>query len=261
LIAGSAKRALLSWLMVLVPAVALGDPGGQEAVALEVVPQNIRVGLLYNGTEVRVAAGIPRSDGVIITIEGDKGDVVLNKKGKLGLIWLNVAQVTAKNAPRVYLLAASGRLADICSPEDLERLGLGLEALRGRISFESRKPLAGSEFDEFLKLKKHSGTYNAGRSVDLHQAAGGRQEASAALTMPAAAPPGEYKVRLYCFSQRMITAEATASLSIEEVGAPLLMTRLAHRYGAAYGVLAIVIGMGAGIVMGLVFGSRRGGGH
>lgn len=233
----------------------------QEAVTLKVVPRDIRVGLFYHGTEVRVAAGIPRSDGVIMQIEGGDGDVVLNKKGKLGFIWLNVAQVTVKNAPQVYILDSSGPLWEICSPGDRERLELGFDALAGRIAFESRKPLTGSEFEEFLKLKEHRRTYGAGQTIAVRPAGDGRQEAAATLFLPSAVPPGRYDVRLYCFTRQRLTAQASAVLSIEKVGAPLMMTDLAHRYGAAYGAVAVVIAMAAGILIGFVFGSRRGGGH
>lgn len=255
------KRLMLSCMATLVPAICFAGPGEVEAVTMEVVPQSIEVGLFYHGAEVRVNAGIPQSDGAIIKIEGVPGEIVLNRKGKLGFIWLNVAQVTVKNAPQVYILASSGALNDICTAEDRERLGLGFEALRGRISFESRKPLKGSEFEEFLKLKRHSGTYHEARRIDLGRAGEGRQEVSAVLLLPAGIPPGEYGVRLYCFSRRTLTAEAAADLFVEKVGVPLLMTDLAHRYGAAYGALAVVIGMAAGILIGLVFGSRRRGRH
>jgi uncharacterized protein (TIGR02186 family) len=259
--AGPSRALLALWLAALAPAVCVAAPGGNGGATVKVTPGEIRIGLFYHGTDVLVAGDVPRSDGVIIKIEGGDGEVVLNKKGKLGFIWLNVAQVTVKNAPRVYILAASRAPAELCSREDRRRLGLGLDALRGRIAFESKAPLTGSEFDEFLKLKRHSGAYDDGVSVDLAPAGEGRQEAAARLPIPAAVPPGDYQVRLYCFSDRTLTAEAGATLSVEKVGTPLLMTELAHRYGAAYGALAVVIGMAAGILIGLVFSSRRGGGH
>jgi uncharacterized protein (TIGR02186 family) len=259
--AGPSRALIAVCLAALAPAACIAAPGGDDAVTMKITPDNVRIGLFYNGVDIRVDAGVPRSDGVIIKIEGDERDVVLNKKGKLGFIWLNVAQVTVKNAPQVYILGASDEPADICSPADRQRLGLGLDALRGRIAFESRAPLTGSEFDEFLKLKRHTGAYDVSASIDLRPAGEGRQELSAALPIPAAVPPGEYEVSLYCFRDRNLTAEAAARLSIEEVGTPLLMTELARRYSAAYGALAIVIGMAAGILIGLVFGSRRGSGH
>jgi uncharacterized protein (TIGR02186 family) len=258
---GVAQKLAFLCLTALVPSACTGASADQGAADLRVSPQSIRAGTLYRGAEVHIAADIPLSDGAVIKIEGGNKELVLNRKGKLGIVWLNVAKVMVKNAPQIYILASSDALEEICSQEDRKRLGLGFDALKGELEFESEKPLTGSEFHEFLKLKRHSGAYSADQSAELKPAGAGRQELSAVLSVPPTIPPGEYKVLLYYFRDRSLAGEAEATLSIEEVGFPLLMTDLAYEHAGPYGILAIVVAMVAGVVIGLVFSARRGRAH
>ncbi len=231
---------------------------GENPIKLSVVPDHIRVGTTYHGTEVLFEANIPRCNGVVVKLEGRDNEVTLNRKGRVAVLWLNVAQVIVKNAPQAYILAASDKLANICSREMQQRLGLGLESLRKRITFESEKPLIGSEFEEFLRLNEHSGLYNTNIQIELKPAAGDREELSVTLPIPSVMPPGEYVIQLYCFEHGSLMQKTEAQLSIEKVGLPLLISTLAQEHAALYGIAAIIIAMMAGITMGVVFSLRAG---
>ncbi|MEW5994822.1 MAG: TIGR02186 family protein [Candidatus Zixiibacteriota bacterium] len=248
----------LPWFVTSAFANALSS---ESPIELTAVPAHIQVGALYHGAKVHIFAEVPTCDGAVIKVEGGNDEVVLNKKGKVAVIWLNVAQVTAKNAPQVYILAASDHLANICSPQERERLGLGIESLRKRITFESDKSLTGLEFEEFVKLKEHIGTYDVDTRIDVRPAGEDKQRLSAVLPIPSAMPPGQYTVQLFCFQDGNLVNQAAVQLSIDKVGLPLLLTSLAFEHAAAYGILAIVVAMMAGIIMGIIFSSRAGQGR
>jgi uncharacterized protein (TIGR02186 family) len=233
----------------------------EALVELTAVPDRIEIGTLYHGTDVRVAADVPLCDHAVITIVGPDREIVLNRKGRLAVIWMTVAHVTVKNAPQVYVLAASGSINAICPPEERRRLGLGLESLRGSIEFESDEGLTGREFDEFVKLKKHDGSYAVSARVVLGPENGDRRTLSAVMPVAASTPPGVYPVRLYCFTADSLVAQASVPITIEKVGLPRFTTALAFQHAAAYGTLAVLIAMLAGITMGVIFSSRPGRGH
>jgi len=242
---------LLSVLLAGVTAAA-----GDDEVRLNIAPDHIRAGTFYHGTGIHITSLVPSGCRAVIKIEGRRSEVVLNRKGKLAVIWLNVGKVTVENAPQIYLLAASDELAGIGSREEREKLGLGYEALEKSITFSSDKGLTGSEFGDFLKLKEHSGMYNIETRIHMGDAKRGKRELSVDLPMPASIPPGEYKVQLFCFEQGNLIERASAPLSIEKVGLPSLTAMLAYDHAAAYGVIAIVVAMMTGITMGIIFHSR-----
>ncbi len=249
----SPKRLVFLGLPWLAASIGSSTPADAGAIKLTVVPDHIQVGALYHGATVRVNADVPPCDDVVVEIEGKHEDVTLNKRGRVLGVWLNVAHVTVKNAPQAYVLGTSGELADICSQEEQAELGLGFDTLKRTITFTSDKPLTGLEFDQFVKLKEHSGTYAVSTDVDLSPVDGNTQELSAALPIPPAMSCGQYTLRLYCFAHGRLVEDAAARISIETVGVPRLITALAFEHPAAHGIVAILAALAAGITMGIVF--------
>ena len=251
---------LLAVLCLLVPSVLAPQSNG-ERVSLTIDPSEVKIGTFYHGTSVNVKAETPPCDGVVIKIESEGKELVLNRKARLGFIWMNVAKVTVEHAPEVYLLASSDDVAAICSREVRNKLRVGTETLKERVTFSSEKPLTGGEFGEFLKLKRHSGTYKEDIPITLEPAGGGRQTVTAAIPLPSVVPSGKYALRLYCFVEGQLVEETSAILTIVMSGLPRIESNLAHERAAAYGVAAILVAMIAGITMGVIFSSKSGGGH
>jgi uncharacterized protein (TIGR02186 family) len=234
---------------------------GDSLFAVTLTPDTIEVGMFYSGTEVSVSAEIPDCGAAVLVLEAGSEEIRLNRKGRVAGIWLNVAQVTARNVPKVYILASSGRLEDICSPEMQRELRLGPDYLRREIEFSCEKPLTGSEFDEFLKLKTGNGTYDMDVGIDLKPAESGMMKLSADLMIAPTIPPGTYNVMVYCFSGGNPVYRGSSELTVERIGLARLMVKLAHDHPAIYGILAVAVAMLVGIVMGVVFDSLPGSGH
>lgn len=244
------------WFLWWTPGVV---PADSSPGSFMISPAHIRIGTFYRGTTARAAAEVPPCEGTVMKLVGEDENVVLNRKARVGIVWLNVAKVTVKDAPRVYLLAASGDLAGICPKQERERLELDYDSLRRRVSFESDGPLMGGEFADFVALKEHSGTYDTGGRIVMQPGQEGGQRLSAELAIPSAMPPGRYMLRLYCFEAGSLAYEDSSQITIEKVGLPRLMTNLAYNHAAIYGIVAIVVAMGMGVVMGLLFNARSGG--
>lgn len=247
-------------VVILAVGLAFGQTPARDSVAnLTLAPDTIKVGTFYRGAQVHVSANVPQCDGAVIVLQAGHDNITLNRKGRVAGIWLNVAQVEVSNVPSVYIMAASDKLENICSPEVRKQLGLGIESLRDKMKFTCEKPLSGTEFDEFLKLKTDGGTYNTNIDITLTEDGSGRQDVSAVLPIPATVPPGTYTVVLYCFVDGHQVERGEAELTIERVGLAHLMANMAHNSSALYGLVAIAVAMLVGIGMGLVFNS--GGGH
>jgi hypothetical protein len=66
---------------------------------------------------------------------------------------------------------------------------------------------------------------------------------------------------MYCFGEDQSISDASTEFTVEKVGLPQKLSALAFNHGALYGILSIAVAIVAGIVMGLLFGSKSKGGH
>ncbi len=224
-----------------------------SVITPNISPDKIDVGTFYNGAKVQVSADIPECDGAVIVMEAGHDEIELNRKGRVAGIWLNVAKVKVENVPTVYIMATSENLDSLCTPATRRELRLGLEYLRNQIQFKSDKPLIGSEFDEFMKLKTDNGTYKMDVGIDLERSGAGSMKLTATLPVAPTIPPGTYNIRLYCFKNGESIGRGTTKLTVESVGFARMLTNMAKNHGAEYGLLAIAVSMLVGILMGFVF--------
>jgi uncharacterized protein (TIGR02186 family) len=234
---------------------------GESQTRLEVVPDEIQIGTFYDGCTVHVSATTSQCDGAVIVLEGQDEEVTLNRKGRVAFIWMNVARITISGLPQAYIMAASDKLENICSGATLRDLRLGLQSLRPRMKVSSDRPLTGGEFEQFLKLKEHSGAYDTDIKINLKTISPDSQELSADLPIPSRMPPGTYDINLYCFRDGNLIENQVGRLGIETIGLPCLLMNLADKHAAMYGLLAIIVAMVAGLVIGIIFsalpGNRR----
>ena len=232
---------------------------GENSGTLAIVPDVIRIGAFYHGATVQVSGSVASCDGAVIVLEGDSEEITLNRKGRVAVIWMNVAKITISGAPRIYILASSGDLDNICSKELQEELRLGVESFRAPVEIHSDQPLTGAEFDQFLKLKKNNGTYSTKNRIELKSAPSGRMELSSILPIPSKMPPGVYDINLYCFREGTMVEERTVRLKIDRIGLPSLIKNLADKHAAIYGLFAIVAAMVFGVIIGIIFSLLPGG--
>jgi uncharacterized protein (TIGR02186 family) len=226
-----------------------------------VSPNNIEVNTFFDGTQIVVKAVIARCDNVIIKLEGIDEDMVLNRKAQKVIIWLNVAQVTVKNAPRIYILSCSDKLGNICSNNEQENELLGYNSLKKKIIFESTERLTGIEFEEFIKLKENSGSYKILNNIVMKKDQDGNNILDTTLDIPSTIPSGKYQVIIYSFKDRFLIDKSILDFSVKKVGLPNLITNLSKGSPAFYGILAILLAMSAGIVIGLIFTKKKSNAH
>jgi uncharacterized protein (TIGR02186 family) len=258
------RKRNVRWLVCLAGIVLLTrvvSLAGENLGPLTVEPDQIRVGTFYDGCEVHVSATVTSCDGAVIVLEGKDQTVTLNRKGRVAIIWMNVARVTVSGLPQAYILAASDKLDNICSEDMLEELGLGLNSLRSHMKVSSDQPLTGEEFEQFLKLKEYSGVYDTDINIDLKSVSPDVQELSAILPIPSGMSPGSYDIDLYCFRSGNLMGKQVSHLDVKRIGLPSLLMNLADNHAALYGLLAIFVAMAAGLIIGMICSLLPGGGR
>ncbi len=219
----------------------------------------INIGAFYNGTTVNIKGQVPSDAEVVIRITGHPEELALKKKGKIGgLLWMNVKDITFYNVPNVYMIYAS-KGADKWLPD--ENLPFTFAALKQRVKIEPEDEDKNFLYGEFLKLKRKEHTYaEFASSVQFMNDDGKNKEFEATLSVPPKMKKGEYSVDVFALRNGEIIGNGSTKLKICYVGFPGLLDQLAFQHSLIYGILAVLIAIGAGLVIGAIF-KDKGGSH
>jgi len=231
----------------------------EAALVIEISPKKVEIDSFYHGERLALKGVIPAGCKPVIILLGERKEHSLKRKGKVGLLWMNVGNVTVKDAPEMYYLLTSVENLDALAPADvLAEHGIGYDALRELISIEQGSSKNDEMFQEFIKLMEKMGLYKVSFStIKLEREEANMAHFSATAPIPAQVPPGKYEAHLYCFTGRQLTSNSSAEFIVEKVGLTQWLSTLAFAHAATYGILSILVAVAAGLLMGLLFGSKK----
>lgn len=239
----------------------LGVPWGALAcsVHLEVVPEMVGIGAFFQGRKVMVSATVPNGAAAVVEILGSSVSERLMHKGRWGPLWVNRGEVEVSDAPSLYL-AASTEPALLHNPSDFRAWGYGALSeriqFRGVVSDENR----GWFLREFLRLKETEGLYGIfPGEAQASSLEGDCPKVTTSFFLRSNVKPGRYEVRLSLVENGELKRQTSAFMEVRLVGLPALLRSLAYEHPLLYGVLAVVLAMMAGLLIGHVFKGR--GGH
>jgi hypothetical protein len=173
---------------------------------------------------------------------------------------MSVGEIEVSGAPALYLvMSTSSELLAGSQPD----LPWGYGALAHEVQFTG-KPTDAEQTDllaEFIKLKESErlfGTFPG--ALTLSPATDGQCVVKGTFFLPGTVKPGPYKVLLSVLRAGTIVGTSGTELTVAMVGFPALLWKLAWNHGVLYGIVAVVIALLTGFVMGYVF-KKGGGGH
>ncbi|TVM31527.1 TIGR02186 family protein [Oceanidesulfovibrio marinus] len=231
-----------------VPAFAQGD------MSLQVTPETIKIDTTYNGTTVKVEGQAPEGSQIVLRIVGEAGELHMKRKDKaLGLLWMNMDSLTFHGVPVLYIVGSSKPL------DELGAAGkeLKAESMLNTIEIEPDTAARPELIDQLIKLKTKERLYQeeAGE-VAMGEVKDGMQSFTATLPIPSRLAPGDYKLASIAVKDGQEVAMTEKDLKVELVSTPLFMAKLAFGHGALYGILATIIALVSGLVIGLIFQSK-----
>ncbi|MHB8810153.1 MAG: TIGR02186 family protein [Desulfobulbaceae bacterium] len=246
---------LCTGLMVL----ALASFTYAAPVELHLDKAAIEISTFYNGTTVLATGTVPAGSEAVVRVSGKDEALHLKKKGKVGgLLWMNTGDLTIENAPKIYLLysSATGQEA-IADP----KLGVSLDSLRERIKILPENEDQKFFFNEFLKMKKHDAVYaEFPGTVTYSEQPDGARLFQASLQIPPRMSEDDYTIEVLAIKEGSLIGQARADLQVKMVGFPEQLARMAFQRSLLYGILSVLIAVGAGLFMCTVF-RGKGGAH
>ena len=242
------------WLGVVLLVLASPFLARAAAPSLTVSPAVIDIGTFFEGAPVTVSGEIPQGARAVLEGEGQPTVGRLLRKGRRGGLWMNVGEIQVQHAPTFYLVLSTA--PDLLAAGAKEA-PWGYQALQQRVKFSGL--LQENEHDrffrEFLELKESDGLYGmAPGGLKITPGPAGKALVRGTMQLPAKIVPGAYRVRLSVIPPNGGPPQSQeASLQVRMVGFPAMLSALAYEHGGLYGILAVVIAIITGFVMGYLF--------
>ncbi|MDA8168860.1 MAG: TIGR02186 family protein [Nitrospiraceae bacterium] len=237
-------------------------PDDARALSVKANHDNIKVGFFYHGSTVKVSGAAGAGSGVVIKITAPEGHQVLRKKGKAaGVLWMNTGSLSFERVPDLYFIRSTAKPESILTPQELEANVIGYGALGRHMEI---KPCADEQekarwFSELVKYKENTRLFSPSGGITVADPSG-KREFSTEINWPYQAPSGEYTVTAYEVRDGKVIARSQAKITVEHVGAVKLFADMAKKNAALYGLISLVVAVGAGFGVGMIFG-KGGGAH
>jgi hypothetical protein len=252
-------RGFLTFLLGLAIVGLAGSAMAAPGVDVTLDKDQITIGTFYNGTTLGVSGQIPAGCQAVIRVLGQPQELHMKQKGRaLGVLWMNLDPVNFKEVPALCLVQSSGSLKDMGVADSL-----GLAGLQERIAVESKAVEPGWAKKELIKLKQSENLYQEhDRSVDLGEDASGSTRAfEAQIQVPSRMSPGDYTVEVFAVKDGQVAAQTVKTVTARLTGAPAVMAEMAFGHGALYGIMAALIAILGGLIIGRIFQGAKGGAH
>jgi uncharacterized protein (TIGR02186 family) len=242
-------------LMILL--LASGPAISAESPDLRIEPNHLDVNTFFTGGEVTITGRAPAQADVVVEITGPMVDAQYDIKGRVGPFWMNRQKVHLKNTPSLYaLLTPDGEKWE----ERLSALGVGFEKLKDSIQVSDSEISKADIVQMFMKLKESEGLYGEDfGAVTYGSEKDGVKTFTADYKFPSSTLTGSYAIKAVLVENGATQSESFAKLSVREIGFIKFIDKLASNQRLVYGVLAVVIALFTGAIMGVLF--KGGGGH
>ncbi len=244
----------LAWLAVIGAAVLMVS-AAKEAVSatFRLYPEQVDIGAFFQGAEVTLKGEMPPECDAVLEVCGPAVNEKLLRKGRRAGLWMAVGEVEVQDAPNFYLVLSSTPQIPVLNGQETP---WGFSALKSRMRL--RGALADEEItrfsQEFLALKESEQLYGSlPGALKVQNSPEGHALIKGAFHLPAKIPPGQYQVRLFVVKDGRILEQASKTMEVKMVGFPALLAALAYEHGALYGVMAAVIAVATGFLMGFLF--------
>lgn len=223
----------------------------------------IETGITYNGQRIDFfgSAGEIEADAVIVKLTSPAETVKINIKGRFGPFWMNTRQYEVENVPSIYKIHATGKLVEIVPQKLIEKLELGYASLKNQLKLHILKGTDKPDdpdtvFEGLVQLKQEEELYEIKETGQFEIQEDGLFRYH--FNFPPAAKPGTYHVESYLIKNKKLVGYSKDTIQIEKVGLVAFVANSSKEHPVVYGICAVVIALGAGLLVGFIF---KGGGH
>jgi uncharacterized protein (TIGR02186 family) len=218
----------------------------------------IEVGLRYNGDRIDFSGTLAGTgaDALIAKLTSPAETVKINLKGRVGPFWMNTRQYEVEKVPSMYQIQASAPLDELTTPVLAEELQIGFETIKGLMKYHRVK---GSDegndeetiFQGLMKIKVEAGLYSIDDTGRIEIKDG--KQFDYYFDFPPDAKPGQYIVEYFLIKDKKLVGKASDTIQIKKVGMVAYIAKAAEESPFVYGICAVLIALGTGLLVGFIF--------
>ena len=231
----------------------IGPAGARaEEVVAGLSQTRVAITTWFSGSEIFIYGAIKREEAipkgapldVVITVTGPSKPLTVHKKSRRFGVWMNGRGVEIDAAPSFFAVATTGPFRDVMSWTDDLRYRVGLDQVIRLIDAPQWVEEHRQDYlDAVVRLRERAGVY--------YETIGGvtvteQTLFETRLELPAQLVEGDYKARIFLTRDREVIDVYETSILVRKEGVELWIDTMAHDYSAIYGVLSILVALGAG---------------
>ncbi len=227
-----------------------------EAIEIDVSTRNVAITSTFSGTEIVVFGSVDNSRqqiagsgfyDIVVVVDGASTPAIVREKKRVYGIWVNADRMRFETLPLYRAVASSRPLEEIADPTVLATNRITLDHYMRTPGTITRRAAFGAAA---TRLKQRDGLYV---SKDYGAAFLGRSLFRAGVKLPANIPVGPLEVRVLLLKDGEVLASRVATVRLAREGLERLIYDFAYEQPFWYGLLAVAIALGAGLIGSAVF--------
>lgn len=238
-------RALLLALLILVTL-----PARASEIVGALSQNRVDLTATFSGSEILIFGAVrhsledqsqaaPGAFDVIVTVEGPRQTVFVFRKERVAGIWMNVDRVRMESVPSFYAVATTRPLESILAPETDAEFRISTRQTIGGAT-QGTQPLFA---EALMRLRERGGAYLAlNRFVHLDREVLFRT----VVRLPANLTEGAYTTRMYLVRDGAVVSQYRTAIFVRKDGLERWLHQLAYDQPFLYGVMALLMALGAG---------------
>jgi uncharacterized protein (TIGR02186 family) len=247
-------------LALFLTALAAG-PARAETLIASLSTSRVAITSNYAGASIVVFGAIEKDAqtvaragpyDIVVMVRGPQATLVVRQKEPLGPIWLNREQQRFVDIP-YYVAALSSRPIEQIAPDQLRsRLKVGLRGVvyAPEVAVFRGREAEGPFREALLRLQRQERLWiESARGVTFLTASLFRVP----VPIPAIAPPGNYEVDAFLFSDNVMLARSQTNFELVKTGFEQQVAAAAREWSILYGLLVAAMAVLFGWIASIVF--------
>lgn len=224
----------------------------------EVSQHEVQVRQGFRGTELLLFGAILTPEGtragqdydIVVALKGPTRSIVLREKSRIAGIWVNADSAEFRSAPTFFAVASSKPIASIVDDKTAAIYELGLPWLQlspiGSYNPKEQTRMSAGLVD----LMSREGLYQQDqRGVSISE----QVLYQARISLPSSVQTGTYTAETFAINHGRVVASAISRVVVKKQGFERVVAQFAEQNGLLYGLIAVALSVGMGIVAGRLF--------
>lgn len=213
-------------------------------------PSYIEINSGFTGTELLLYGTRNDVGDIVVIIRGPERSFKVRRKDKIAGIWVNRDQKQFNDVSSYYAIASTRPLEEIRNDYLLGSLQVGVNHLIDNNDVSASSSSLNSFKEAFLDDRYSKGLYQAEQGTITFL---GDALFETIVSFPESIPRGTYTAEIYLFADGQLIGVQSTPLTVEKQGLDAFVFDFAYQYPAMYGIMAVLMALGAGWVAGQVF--------